>query len=143
MRGDPQLDEQLVSCRTDKRHDAVLIEVTRVDEIIHHAAGVILDFAALAGTSGIDDHVRGRGRIVLQLDTEVIEPGFLVVARDIRKLVKLLIAHLREGNRDCAVSRALEIVATHRKRRADSLAAESRRIDLDRVGALSRDDRSR
>src|SRR6185503_13825995 len=66
----------------------------------------------------------------------------LVVTRDIRKLVKLPAVRLWQRDRNRAIGRAFEIVATHREICFDGLAREAFSIDLDRVSALSRDDRS-
>ena len=113
LRRDPEFDGQLISWCTDQRHDASFIESSRVNEIFDNAARMMLDVTAFARSSRIDDHVRRRCRIVLQFDREVVESRLLVVARNIRKLVKLAAVEFRQWNRDRTVSGALERVATH------------------------------
>src|SRR5687768_1575497 len=102
----------------------------------------MLDLAAFAGASGIDDDVPRRCRIVLELDPEVIETCLLVVARYIRKLVKPTAEQFWQRNRNATVSRTFEVIATHRKRCSYGLTRQPRRINLDRVGSLSGDNRS-
>jgi hypothetical protein len=63
----------------------------------------MLDLTAFAGASGIDDNIRRRCGIVLELDAEVIETCLLIVARDIRKLVKLAAVQFWQRNRDATV----------------------------------------
>src|SRR5688572_10751811 len=48
LRRYPKLDEQFAPCRTDEGHDAMLIQTTRVHEILDDAARVLLNFAFLA-----------------------------------------------------------------------------------------------
>jgi len=57
-------------------------------------------------------------------------------------IIKLPAHHLRQWNRNSAISRALEVVTTHRERRANRLSRESGGIDFDPVRALAFDNRS-
>src|SRR5215216_6272508 len=103
---------------------------------------MMLHFAAFARPSGIDHDIRRRGRIVLHLDAEVIETCLLVVARDIGELVELAAVWFRQWNRDTAVGGTFEVVAAHGKGRSNSLTSLASRINLDRVGSLTGDNRS-
>src|SRR5687767_4102084 len=102
---------------------------------------MVLHVATLAGATGINHHISRRRRIVLQLDNEIIEPSFLVVALDIGKLVKLAAGDTRYWNRNAAIGGTIQrAVSRHREICADGLTREARGIDLDRVGSLAFDD---
>src|SRR5687768_14973938 len=106
----PEFNFKLITLRTDERNDATLIETARVDQVINDATGMLLYLTAFAGFAGINNDVSSGFWIVLQLDSEIVEPCFLVVARDVRKFVEPAAGQFWSRELDRAVSGALEVV---------------------------------
>src|ERR1043165_4140120 len=108
LRRHPKLNREFVPHRTHEGHDAMLIESAAIDGVIDDARRMLLHFTTLAGLAGIDDHVSGRCRVVLQFDDEVIEPGFFIVPGDVGEFVKSSARRFRNRNRYSAIGRAFE-----------------------------------
>src|SRR2546422_158190 len=87
LRHDPQLYLQLRHAATVHHHDASGIDATRVDQII---LGAICSRLALSVATAVADDVALGGRLVLQLDREVVESGLLIVEPDVAILVELM-----------------------------------------------------
>src|ERR1044072_8883530 len=85
LRHDPQLHLQLRHTPTVHHHNASGVDATRVDQIILRA---ICSRLAFSVATAIADDVALGGRLVLQLDREVVESGLLIVEPDIAILVK-------------------------------------------------------
>ena len=86
MRNDPQLDLQFRQTSRINRHQPSGIDATSIDEVI---LGAIRSRQALGIAATITDDVALGGRLVLQLNREVVESGLLIVKADVAILIEL------------------------------------------------------
>ena len=86
MRHNPELNVQLRLATTIDHCDAASFDSARIDEIVLSAVATLLRFTS---TATVDDDRALRSGLVLELDSVVVESGFLIVEADVAILVKL------------------------------------------------------
>src|SRR5881394_793139 len=99
LRHDPQLDLQVRQAARIGRHQSAGIDAARVDEIILRT---VRARQTLGIAAAVADDVTLSGRLVLQLDREVVESGLLIVEADVAILVELTSRVWRRLDREAA-----------------------------------------
>src|ERR1043166_5183451 len=92
---DPQIDSQFRHAAAVNYYNATGIDATSIHQIISGAIRAILTFSI---ASTVANDIALSRRLVLQLDCEVIQPGFLIVKSDVAIGVELPRQRRRRGN---------------------------------------------